>query len=129
MSAQEGRDDMSSEAHTYVTHLQFSARDDAHARKISARIVDLVTEWEARARWRTDSDEPRMLLAQGYAIEAENVTDADDWGEHIGAEDLCSQCWEPGGTNRLRVGSGSRMCAACVKAHRHGRYQIEDVAI
>ena len=120
---------MSGEAHTYVTHLQFSARDDAHARRISARIVDLVTEWEARARWRTDSDEPRMLLAQGCAIEAENVTDADDWGEHIGTEDLCSQCWEPGGTNRLRVGSGSRVCATCVKAHRHGRYQIEDVAI
>ena len=114
-------------AHTYVTHLQFSARDDAHAREISARIAELITEWQAETD--AGSDQPLMLITQGYAIEAENLTDADDWAEHIGSEDVCWKCGTAGGTNRLRIGSGARVCATCLNAYRHGRYRIEDVAI
>jgi hypothetical protein len=114
-------------AHTYVTHLQFSARDDAHAREISARIVNVITAWQSAVD--ADSDAPLMLLDQGYAIEAENLTDADDWAEHIGSEDVCGKCWRAGGTNRQRIGMGARLCSACIASYRFGAYPIEDVRI
>lgn len=115
------------EWHTYVTHLQFSARDDQHARDISAMIVNVITAWQASMD--ADQDEPLMILPQGYAIEAAHLTDADDWAEHVGQEDLCYQCGKPGSTNRLRTGNGNRWCAPCIARNRDHAYPIEDVRI
>lgn len=115
------------EPHTYVTHLQFSALDDEHARRISALIVNVITQYQASID--ADSDAPEFLLAQGYAIEAAHLTDADDWAEHVGQEDVCFQCGRSGGTNRLRHGGGSRVCMTCVVERRLHAYPIEEVLI
>lgn len=117
------------EWHTYASHLQFSARDDEHARAISRAIVEQITLWQRL--YDAESSEPLMILPQGYAIEAAHLTDADDWAETLDTgEDVCYQCGEAGGTNRLRVGGGTRWCQPCIdKTPGRSVYKIEDVLI
>lgn len=116
--------------HTYVSHIQFSAHNDAHARLISAKFRDLITDWQATADVDQDEDEPLMILPQGYAVEAVHLTDADDWAEHIDTgEDVCYMCGRAGGTDRSRCGHGSRVCPACITARHLSTYPIEEVQI
>lgn len=115
------------DTHTYTAHLMFRARDDEHARRIAAQIKHLVESWQESID--AEQDEPLMMTPNGYAVEAAHLTDADDWAEHVGVEDVCCRCDGPG-TNRSRVGNGYRVCPACVPtAFPALPYNIEDVQI
>lgn len=112
---------------TYTVHLQFSALSDEHARKIGAKIMDLVTQWQATID--ADSEDPLMVLPQGYAVESMCVSDADDWAEMIGQEDVCCICGGPG-TDRIRQGTGSRLCRECMDERGPAaEYKIERAVI
>lgn len=118
-----------SESHTYVTHLQFSARDDEHARRIAAKFTEVIEAWHEFIERDLPEDEHLTMQPQGYVIEAAHLTDADDWAEHVGQEDVCFSCGEAGGTNRLRVGTGNRVCPPCAERSVFGLYPIEEVLI
>lgn len=121
--------DVEPEGHTYVTHLQFSARDDEHARQIAAKFHEVIEQWHEFIERDLPEDEQITMQPQGYVIEATHLTDADDWAEHLPNEDICYECGEIGGTDRLRVGNGNRWCRKCVNAKKRVLYAIEDVRI
>jgi hypothetical protein len=112
---------------TYCTVLQFSARDDEHARAIAVKLKEVIEQWwEFVGR---EEDEPLMMTPQGYCIEAAHLVDADDWAEHVGVEDVCFDCGESGGTNQSRNGTGNRVCPACIAKSGQRPYRIERALI
>ena len=117
------------DSHTYMVHLQFSAHDDEHARQIAAKFNEVVEQWHEFVERDLPVHEHLTIRPHGYVIEASYLTDADDWAEHVGTEDVCSQCMSTGVTDRLRAGDGNRWCQTCIdKYHSHG-YSIEDMQI
>lgn len=119
-----------SQSHTYVVHMQFSAHDDEHARRIATKFSEVIEAWHEFVERDLPEDEHVTIQPQGYVIEAAHLTDADDWAEQVGWEDVCFTCGKPGESNRLRVGDGNRWCQTCIDLHRDGRsYAIEDLEI
>lgn len=119
-----------SEVHTYTVHLGMAARDDRHAWEVAQMVKHLVEQYWGSIEYDLD-DEDRVftLSASDYVIDSVNLTDSDDWAEHIPVEDICYQCGQLGGTNRLRVGNGNRWCRACVNERKRLLYPIEEVLI
>lgn len=112
--------------HTYTLHLAVAARDDQHAIRVGQQVLALVEGY----RESIDADLPvdQQVFLDGVngpkVVDHLDVTDSDDWAEHIPADDVCFTCGG-GGTNRRRGGGGHRYCAACLGDER--LYPIEDI--
>jgi len=110
-----------STTHTYTVHLAIGATDDRHAVALAQRIHDLIVGYVDQMN---DDDPFFVTTPSGWIIDAVDVTDSDDWAEHVPTEDVCKDCGGPG-TNRLRGGDGRRWCADCMSKP----YRIEDVLV
>jgi uncharacterized protein YuzB (UPF0349 family) len=104
-------------AHTYTVHVTFTANDDAHALRIAETLnKELGSGLEVV---------PSRL--ERYAVTAMHLTDADDYAEVIEPDLLC-RCGAPA-EDRLRIGSGQRVCRQCADKALHGVYAIRDTDI
>lgn len=114
-----------SETHTYTIHLGMAARDDRHAWHVAEQIRTLIDNYVSsiESDWPA-ADRTFVESPSGYVIDRIDVTDSDDWAEHVPVEDVCPKCGDAG-TNRTRKGDGSRYCVRCLVRH----YPIEDVMI
>ena len=124
-----------SETHTYTVHLGMAARDDRHAWEVAQKVKHLVEQyWETIEYDLDDQDRVLTLSPSEYVIDSVNVTDSDDWGEHVPVEDVCHDCGRSAvrdqvTTNRTRNGSGGRVCLECLQSGPTNEYRIEDVLI
>ncbi len=117
--------------HTYTIHLGMAARDDRHAWEVAEQIRTLIDNYVSsiESDWPA-ADRTFVESPSDYVIDSINVTDTDDWAEHVPVEDICGNCGKTGSTNRIRTGHGTRFCPACgMGPKRQPVYPIEDVMI
>lgn len=110
--------------HTYTVHMQIGAVDDRDAIRIS-RLMKGVLEGLVEA-----GSLSMHLTPSGYVFDSIDVTDADDWAEHVPVEDTCGECGyfsDGSPTNRRRYGGGVRICLKC--GSWMDDYEIKDVMV
>lgn len=102
-------------AHTYTVHLQVGAESDAGA-------------WEAaQAIFAAAEGVISRTTPSGYKVDRIDVTDADDWAEHVAQDLACLVCSRP--ADRSRVGFGQRVCLPCISQAKWRPYPIEEVEV
>lgn len=102
--------------YSYTVHINIGAVDDKHAIELS-RLIKRIAE---QAGFLPTSQ-------SGYLIDSVQVTDADDWAEHIDVEAICAECHQP--VDRERSGAGSRVHHACIRGPYQYPYPIEQVNV